>query len=136
MNNSLLRGGFFAVCAAALSIRIAGAAPVHADGAPVHSAAFTIEQILSAPFPSDLVASSPISAVSTWRSPVLLIHGDDDRNVAFAETMRLVEALNRQGVDYQDLIFPDEIHGFLRHQSWVRAYHATADFLDAKLSAH
>jgi dipeptidyl aminopeptidase/acylaminoacyl peptidase len=82
------------------------------------------------------LAASPISAVSTWRSPVLLIHGDDDRNVAFAETMRLVEALNRQGVDYQDLIFPDEIHGFLRHESWLRAYHATADFLDAKLSAH
>jgi dipeptidyl aminopeptidase/acylaminoacyl peptidase len=89
--------------------------------------------------PGDLataLAASPFSAVSTWRSPVLLIHGDDDRNVAFAETMRLVEALNRQGVEHQDLIFPDEIHGFLRHESWLRAYHATADFLDAKLSAH
>ena len=89
--------------------------------------------------PADLataLAASPISAVSTWRSPVLLIHGDDDRNVVFAETMRLIEALNRQGVDYQDLIFPDEIHGFLRHETWLRAYHATADFLDAKLSAH
>ena len=87
--------------------------------------------------PDDLataLAASPISAVPTWRSPVLLIHGDDDRNVAFSETMRLVEALNRQGVDYQQLIFPDEIHGFLRHASWLRAYHATAEFLDAKLS--
>jgi len=82
------------------------------------------------------LAASPISAVSTWRSPVLLIHGDDDRNVAFSETMRLVEALNRQGVEYQELIFPDEIHGFLRHQSWLRAYHRTAEFLDAKLSVH
>ena len=82
------------------------------------------------------LAASPISAVSTWRSPVLLIHGDDDRNVAFSETMRLVEALNRQGTPHQELIFPDEIHGFLRHESWLRAYHATADFLDAKLSAH
>src|SRR5258708_23615137 len=26
-------------------------------------------------------ASSPMASVSTWRSPVLLIHGDDDRNV-------------------------------------------------------
>jgi dipeptidyl aminopeptidase/acylaminoacyl peptidase len=89
--------------------------------------------------PDDLataLAASPISAVSTWRSPVLLIHGDDDRNVAFSETMRLAEALSRQGVDYQELIFPDEIHGFLRHESWLRAYHATAEFLDARLSAH
>jgi dipeptidyl aminopeptidase/acylaminoacyl peptidase len=65
-----------------------------------------------------------------------LFRGDDDRNVAFSETMRLAEALNRQGVDYQELIFPDEIHGFLRHESWLRAYHATAEFLDAKLAAH
>jgi dipeptidyl aminopeptidase/acylaminoacyl peptidase len=82
------------------------------------------------------LAASPISAVSTWRSPVLLIHGDDDRNVAFSETMRLVEALDRQGVEKQELIFPDEIHGFLRHASWLRAYHATEDFLNAKLAAH
>jgi dipeptidyl aminopeptidase/acylaminoacyl peptidase len=89
--------------------------------------------------PADLetaLAASPISAISTWRSPVLLIHGDDDRNVAFSETMRLVEALNRQGVDHQELILPDEIHGFLRHESWLRAYHATSEFLDTKLSAH
>jgi dipeptidyl aminopeptidase/acylaminoacyl peptidase len=82
------------------------------------------------------LAASPISAVPSWRSPVLLIHGDDDRNVAFSETVRLVEALNRQGVEHQELIFPDEIHGFLRHESWLRAYHATAAFLDAKLAAH
>jgi dipeptidyl aminopeptidase/acylaminoacyl peptidase len=50
--------------------------------------------------------------------------------------MRLIEALNRQGVEYQDLIFPDEIHGFLRHESWLRAYHATADFLGTQLSVH
>jgi len=82
------------------------------------------------------LAASPISAVSTWRSPVLLIHGDDDRNVTFSETMRLAEALNRQGVENQELIFPDEIHGFLRHETWLRAYHAIAEFLDAKLLTH
>ena len=31
------------------------------------------------------------------------------------------------------LIIPDEIHGFLRHASWLRAYHAAADFLARKL---
>ena len=77
--------------------------------------------------------SSPISDVASWRSPVLLIQGDDDHNVAFSETVRLAEALREHGVEYQELILPDEIHGFLRHASWVRAYTATADFLDAKL---
>ena len=81
------------------------------------------------------LAASPISALSTWRSPVLLIQGDDDHNVAFSESVRLAEALREHGVEYQELVLPDEIHGFLRYASWVRAYQATADFLDAKLGA-
>jgi dipeptidyl aminopeptidase/acylaminoacyl peptidase len=79
--------------------------------------------------------SSPISSVSTWRSPVLLIHGDDDRNVPFAETVQLVEALRRQGVEFEELIFPDEIHDFLLRRDWVHAYTAGADFLGRKLHA-
>lgn len=80
------------------------------------------------------LAASPIGALSTWRSPVLLIQGDDDHNVAFSESVRLAEALRERGVEHQELVLPDEIHGFLRHGSWVRAYQATADFLDAKLA--
>jgi dipeptidyl aminopeptidase/acylaminoacyl peptidase len=78
-------------------------------------------------------AASPMASVSQWRSPVLLIQGDDDHNVAFSESVRLAEALRAQGVDYSQLVFPDEIHGFLRHESWLRAYHATVDFLDKRL---
>jgi dipeptidyl aminopeptidase/acylaminoacyl peptidase len=77
--------------------------------------------------------SSPMASVSTWRSPVLLIHGDDDRNVPFDETVRLVEALRKQGVEFEQLIFPDEIHGFLTHRRWLQAYEASARFLDAHL---
>jgi dipeptidyl aminopeptidase/acylaminoacyl peptidase len=78
--------------------------------------------------------SSPIASVSTWRSPVLLIHGDDDRNVPFAETELLVDALRRQKVDFEELIFPDEIHDFLLRRDWVRAYTASAEFLNRKLA--
>ncbi len=77
--------------------------------------------------------SSPISSVSTWRSPVLLIHGDDDRNVPFAETVQLVEALRKQKVDFEEIVFPDEIHDFLLRRDWVRAYRAGAEFLDRKM---
>ena len=78
-------------------------------------------------------AASPMSSVKTWRSPVLLIHGDDDRNVLFKQTVRLVEALRKQGVDFEQLIFPDEIHDFLTHARWVQAYHAASDFLERHL---
>jgi dipeptidyl aminopeptidase/acylaminoacyl peptidase len=77
--------------------------------------------------------SSPMASVKEWRSPVLLIHGDDDRNVPFSETVTLAEALRKQGVEFDELIFPDEVHDFLTHQRWLQAYHAAADFLERKL---
>ena len=36
--------------------------------------------------------SSPDSAIGTWKSPVLLIQGDDDRNVHFHQMVDLVRA--------------------------------------------
>jgi dipeptidyl aminopeptidase/acylaminoacyl peptidase len=78
-------------------------------------------------------ASSPMASIKTWRSPVLLIHGDDDRNVPFSETAHLVEALREQNVEFEQLIFPDEIHDFLTHARWLEAYHATSSFLDRHL---
>ena len=77
--------------------------------------------------------SSPMASVSTWRSPVLLIHGDDDRNVNFQQTVMLVEALRKQHVEFEELIFPDEIHGFLTTKRWIQAYQASADFLGKHL---
>jgi dipeptidyl aminopeptidase/acylaminoacyl peptidase len=77
--------------------------------------------------------SSPDAAVSTWKSPVLLIHGDDDRNVPFGQTVDLAQRLREQHVRFEELIFPDEIHDFLMWKSWIRAYRATADFFDRTL---
>ncbi len=77
--------------------------------------------------------SSPDAYVSTWKSPVLLIHGDDDRNVPFSQTVDLVQRLRAQHVPFEQLILPDEIHGFLRWADWVRAYSATAEFFDRTL---
>jgi dipeptidyl aminopeptidase/acylaminoacyl peptidase len=77
--------------------------------------------------------SSPDAYVGTWKSPVLLIHGDDDRNVPFSQTIELVQRLRAQHVPFEQLILPDEIHGFLIWRDWVRAYTATAEFFDRTL---
>lgn len=79
--------------------------------------------------------SSPVSSVDHWKSPVLFIHGDDDRNVYFAQTVDLVARLRQRNVHVEQLIFPDEIHDFLLHHSWLRAYHAASDFFDRTLAA-
>ena len=77
--------------------------------------------------------SSPDAAIADWKSPVLLIQGDDDRNVPFGQTVELAQRLRDHHVPMEQLIFPDEIHGFLMWKSWVRAYGATADFFDRVL---
>jgi dipeptidyl aminopeptidase/acylaminoacyl peptidase len=79
--------------------------------------------------------SSPMAYINRWRSPVLVIHGDDDRNVSFSETVTLVEALRDRGVEVEQLVFPDEIHGFLRHDNWITAFRAAADFFDRRMPA-
>jgi dipeptidyl aminopeptidase/acylaminoacyl peptidase len=76
-------------------------------------------------------AASPVADVARWRSPVLLVHGDDDRNVGFGQTVDLAQRLRRLGVTAEQLIFPDEVHDFLRHAHWMQAYRAGADFLIA-----
>ena len=78
--------------------------------------------------------SSAVASVGQWRSPVLLIHGDDDRNVPFGQTTDLVQRLRRQNVEFEQLIFPDEIHDFLLWKDWVRGYRATAEFFGRKFN--
>ncbi|HEX3558924.1 MAG TPA: prolyl oligopeptidase family serine peptidase [Pyrinomonadaceae bacterium] len=77
--------------------------------------------------------SSPVGSVSKWRSPVLLIQGDDDRNVSFSQMVDLARRLREQNVEFEQMVFPDEVHDFLLHRHWLAAYHAASDFFDRKL---
>jgi dipeptidyl aminopeptidase/acylaminoacyl peptidase len=74
-------------------------------------------------------ASSPLAQMDGWRSPVLLIAGDDDPDVQFNQTVRLAAALRQRKVEYEELILPGEGHTFWRHSSWLTAYNEAAEFL-------
>lgn len=73
--------------------------------------------------------SSAIGAIDTWKSPVLLISGDDDRNVAFSQTTGLVQLLRAHDVYHEMITFPDDVHSFLLHQRWIYTFHRTDEFL-------
>ncbi|HJU68314.1 MAG TPA: prolyl oligopeptidase family serine peptidase [Gemmatimonadaceae bacterium] len=77
--------------------------------------------------------SSPVSSIATWKSPVLLIHGDDDRNVRFSQTVDLVQRLTRAGVPFEEIVIPDDTHHWMRHENAVAVNAATAEFFDRKL---
>ncbi len=77
--------------------------------------------------------SSPNAAIATWRSPVLLIQGDDDRNVPFSQTVDLLQRLREQKVHVEQMVFPDEVHDFLMWESWIKAYGATEEFFGREM---
>lgn len=78
--------------------------------------------------------SSPVHFMDGWKSPVLFIHGDDDRNVPFSETVNMMEFLRRRNVYFEQLILPDEVHGFLLYRNWVKTYEAAFEFLERKMN--
>jgi dipeptidyl-peptidase 4 len=74
--------------------------------------------------------SSAISAIDTWKSPVLLVHGDDDRNVAFTQTSGLVQLLRARNVYHEVIVFPDDVHESLIHKRWLYTFDRMEQFLD------
>jgi dipeptidyl aminopeptidase/acylaminoacyl peptidase len=77
--------------------------------------------------------SSPLSSIKDWHSPVLVVQGDDDRNVPFAQTVELIQALRRQGVEFEQIVVPDEVHDSLLYHTWESFFEATADFFHRHL---
>jgi len=77
--------------------------------------------------------SSPIAAMDSWRSPVFLSQGDDDRNVPFQQGVDLATRLRDRSIQVETLVFPNETH---ENQVWaqlVAQYEASAEFLAREL---
>jgi dipeptidyl-peptidase-4 len=74
--------------------------------------------------------SSAVSEIDKWKSPVLLVHGDDDRNVNFAQTVGLVQLLRARNVYHETIVFPDDIHETLLHSRWLYTFDRMEAFLN------
>ena len=79
--------------------------------------------------------SSAISQIDKWKSPVLLIQGDDDRNVAFSQTVGLVQLLRQRDVYTELVVFPDDVHDSLLHSRWLYLLGRMDTFLQKFLGA-
>jgi dipeptidyl aminopeptidase/acylaminoacyl peptidase len=77
--------------------------------------------------------SSPAYNIEKWTSPVLVVHGDDDRNVEFSQTVGLVQLLRAHDVPHEVIIYPNDTHYYQIHERWVKAFKATDDFFDRYL---
>ncbi|MEW5914832.1 MAG: prolyl oligopeptidase family serine peptidase [Gemmatimonadota bacterium] len=73
--------------------------------------------------------SSAIAAMDTWKSPVFLVHGDDDRNVDFAQTVGLVQLLRARNIYHELQVIPDDLHESMFHHIWQDTWNRSTSFL-------
>jgi dipeptidyl aminopeptidase/acylaminoacyl peptidase len=85
--------------------------------------------------PERYVSQSPFEHLASIRTPMLVIHGEQDFRVPVSEALRLWTDLRRHGVEGKLLYFPDENHWILKPQN-ARLWYATVlAFLDEHLLA-
>ncbi|MBK8248910.1 MAG: S9 family peptidase [Gemmatimonadetes bacterium] len=73
--------------------------------------------------------SSAIAAIDSWKSPVFLVHGDDDRNVDFAQTVGLVQLLRARNIHHELMVIPDDLHESMFHGIWIDTWNRITDFM-------
>jgi dipeptidyl aminopeptidase/acylaminoacyl peptidase len=78
--------------------------------------------------------SSPISSIDTWKSPVLFIHADDDRNVPFSQSIDLINRLQKKKVPMETMVIVDDTHHWMKFSNAIKVFQATADYLKAQLT--
>ena len=66
--------------------------------------------------------ASTISAIDSWKSPVLVWQNDDDRNVEFSQTIGLVDLLRAHNIYYELIVNPDDTHETLIHSRWLYVF--------------
>jgi dipeptidyl aminopeptidase/acylaminoacyl peptidase len=78
--------------------------------------------------------SSPIATIDQWRSPVLVVQADDDRNVPLQQSLELIEDLRLHHIDHEEIMMPNEIHDLARYSSWIALFKATDAYLNRHLN--
>ncbi|BBH63962.1 peptidase S9 [Actinoplanes sp. OR16] len=60
---------------------------------------------------------SPMTRIDRLRTPLLVVHGENDSNVPVIEAEQVVKALAERGVEHRYLLFPGEGHELLHRSS-------------------
>jgi dipeptidyl aminopeptidase/acylaminoacyl peptidase len=75
-------------------------------------------------------SQSPAVNVAAIKTPMLVIHGEQDFRVPVSEALKLWTDLHRHGVEARFLYFPDENHWILKPQNARIWYETVLAFLD------
>jgi len=67
---------------------------------------------------------NPVNHVTKWKTPTLVIHGEKDYRIPYAQSLAAFTALQQQGVESKLLVFPDENHWILKPKNSIQ-WHQT-----------
>lgn len=76
---------------------------------------------------------NPANFVTNWKTPMLVVQGEQDFRIPTTQGLGAFTALQRQGIESKLLIFPDENHWVLKPANSVLWHHTVLDWLDQHL---
>ncbi len=76
---------------------------------------------------------NPVNHVTKWKTPMLVIHGEKDFRIPYSQSLAAFHALQRQGIEGELLMFPDENHWVLKGQNSVQWYQTVFGWLGRHL---
>jgi dipeptidyl aminopeptidase/acylaminoacyl peptidase len=76
---------------------------------------------------------SPANFISRWRTPMLIVHGQNDYRIDLSEGLQAFTALRLQGIPGKFLYFPDEDHFVTRPRNRRLWWGTVLDWFDEHL---
>jgi dipeptidyl aminopeptidase/acylaminoacyl peptidase len=80
--------------------------------------------------PAGYAKFNPVDYVSRWRTPTLVIHGQQDFRIPESQGLGVFTALQRRGIPSELLVFPNENHWVLKPADSVEWYHTVLGWVN------
>ena len=80
--------------------------------------------------PAGYAKHNPIDLVGSWRTPMLVVHGQKDFRVVYTQGLSTFTALQRRGIPSKLLLFPDENHWVLKPRNSIQWHETVLGWLD------
>lgn len=80
--------------------------------------------------PQGYAHQNPVDHVKDWKTPMLVIQGEKDFRVPYAQSLAAFTALQRRGIPGELLSFPDENHWILKPANSMQWYEVVIDWLN------
>ena len=88
-----------------------------------------LDQVIG-PTPEERRLASPIAHIKRLKTPLFLVHGEEDARVPVAHAHAFLDALEKAGIDAAYMEKENEGHGFFKEENRVDFFKALLAFLD------